>query len=288
MKKIAWSTLTAVMLAALPAAHGAVIASDDFESYGSGAQVETAGGTRLNGGSSFLSAWDVNDTYRSTVTIAGVSLNYTSGPLKVSGGSRALQFAYNSAVNQIIQPQLSRSFASQSGTVYFSFLFQTNSATTSEEDFFQIGLADSAASEPVASVGVGGGTTSTTYFVRVPAGTTSGNTASSSTIMSANTTHLLVGKISKLASSNYNRVDLFVDPATFSEPSTSLVYNAKSSGIAGVGWLIVRTARMEGSDIYLLDELRIGNTYAAVVPEPVSLGLLGIVPLAMLRRRRPA
>ena len=262
-------------------AGAAPIASDDFESYAVG-QLHGK-----NGGAGFAGPYVVDAALLTNPQVVNQSLNYSGGAVTVNGGTKAARFFDVANSNNLI----SRPFASQgSDPVYFSFLYRTNNPSATSEDFVQIGLSDVTTGEPKTSVGSANTATGNApppvFFVRVP---NAGTAVPSTTTLVENTTYLVVGKASKGAgSSTYNRIDLYVNPTTLTEPvaATATGTSAAGTGAASVSNLIVRTARLDAGDEYFLDNVTIGTSYGDVVPEPGALGLLGAGAGLFLRNRR--
>lgn len=272
-----------------PRAHATLIASDNFESYSSGSMA--AG---LNGGTGFNAAYTSDNS--GATSIATQSLSYTNGSLTVSGGNQDLQvipattsngFESNSGGN-IDNSTLDRTFAAQSGTtVYFSFLLRASTGATSNNEFFQVGLSNSN-TEPLLSVGASGTSASAfDFFVRDPGGSSS--QATSSTVMSAATTYFIVGEASITGAngSNYNEIQLYVDPGS-TQPATATVSKVANSGVSSLTSFNIRTARFATNDVFSVDDVSIGTTYAdvAVSPEPGTLAMAGAALFGLVARRR--
>jgi hypothetical protein len=279
--------VAACLLWFTPRVHASMIASDNFESYSSGTMA--AG---LNGGTGFNAAYTSDDS--GATSIATQSLSYTNGSLTVSGGNQDLQVipattGFNSnAGGNVDNSTLDRTFPTQSGTtVYFSFLLRANTGATSNNEFFQVGLSNGNA-EPVLSVGASGSSASAfDFFIRDPSG--SGAQATSTTVMSPATTYFIVGKASITGAngSNYNRIDLYVDPGS-TEPVTATVSRVANSGVSSLTSFNIRTARFASGDVYSVDNVLIGTTYADVVvtPEPGTLAMAGAALFGFVARRR--
>lgn len=276
----------AVLLAmAAGTARAALIATDNFESYTAGAQLESNAGVGLNSGTGFTTSWNISDSLRSNVTVASQSLTYTTTGLSVSGGTQAMAI---SGAMALANNLVTRSFATQTGTVYFSFLYRTNNPSATSEDFLQIGFDDpTLGTEPPVSLGTGnsnsGNAPPPVFFVRSPTGV--GGTVQSTTALTENTTYLVVGRVSKSSTGNYNRVLLYLNPTGAAEPGSALVTSTGDSGISSLSTFVIRAARTESTDTYYVDNLTIGTSYADVVPEPGVLTLLGLGVIPFLRRR---
>ena len=112
-----------------------------------------------------------------------------------------------------------------------------------------------------------------------------GDTTSSTTSAAQGGTYRLVGKLSKTAGGNYNRVDLFINPTTATEPATPDATDTADSGVAALSVFGVRTFNFDDGDRYQFDDVTVGTTFADVagVPEPTTLALLALP--ALTRRR---
>jgi hypothetical protein len=274
--------MAGLIAAVSPAAMGALVATDNFESYTAGAQLNA-----LNGGSGFTGAYVVDPTKLAGVTVVNQSINYTGGTVASFGGNRAAQIAGGNDSNALI----ARGIPAQTATpVYFSFLFNNSSAS---EAFLQFGLENGAAGEPNASVGVqgsaGNGSGSEAFFARVPNG---GSTVfgSPTTFDVAGTTYLVVGKVSKStgAAGAYDTIDFFVNPTSQTEGTPNATVTNATATVTSFNNFVVRSARTDAGSTYTFDNLTIGTTFADVVPtpEPGALGLVGLGAVAGLARRR--
>lgn len=267
------------------ARHGqaAILAADSFEAYTAGATLN--GNT---GGSGFAGAYTIGNSITdpfpnlaSRVTVVDKNLSYSSGSVFVDGGSKAVEIAGAANSNALIARSLAN--PATGGPIYFSFLYQTSSTT---EAFLQFGLHNSLTSEPNASIGVqgnsGGGLGDEAFFARI------GGTNTYGSAIAADTTYFVVGKISAVSSSNYNRVELFFNPSSDIEGTPTLTANGTGS-LSAFDSFVVRTARTDAGNFYYFDALTIGNTFADVVPipEPATwVVLLSLPVLALVRIRR--
>jgi len=289
MKRVC--TLAAGLAASLVTvqAWAGLICAEGFESYAAGSQLENGAGVGGNGGTGWTGAWDVTDAYRANVTIQAQSLSYVGGAIQVSGGDKALRLTGFDATgaNFVLA---TRGLPNQTGTTYLSFLFRTTSAAGVNSDFTQFGL-DPTAGNPRASIGHNVNTAfdpdDHDFFARVT--TTSGNSTFTGTPSQVNRTYFLVAKFAKTgASTNYNRVDLYVDPTTLTEPAAASATRTGDAGISSLAYFITRVAFLETTDTYFLDEFKVGDTYLSVTPEPATLALAGLGAAVLAARRRRA
>jgi len=261
-------------------ARATLIAYDGFETYTSGANL--SGNT---GGTGWATNWSAIATGVNVVT-AGTPLAYNAGAIQVNGGTRAVSVSALDTTDNVA----SRSFSAQSGTVYFSFLFRL-AVGTSDNDFIQFSLNDNTLIANSGSIGDLSNVADANQFATRIGGLSGGTSVNSSTSVAQATTYLLVGKISKVSSTNYNRMELFINPTTTTETGVVATQNA-SAGISSISFFTVRVSNIEATDQYQFDELRIGTTWADVVPipEPASWTALagGLGLLAGLFRRRRA
>lgn len=283
---IAGATGVAILGLSSQAAWAAPIAFDSFEEYSAG-QLESNDGIGADGGFNFTGPYDVANGLRASVNVVSLSLTYTNGDITIYGGTKALAVTNTANSNELF----SRPITAQSDTVYFSFLYRTTNPTTSE-DFIQFGFSDAATGEPKVSIGtannISGNAAPSRFFARAGQGVANGVQTEATMALQPDETYLLVGKFYKEGSSNYNRVDLWVNPSSLTE-STPTLSAAFSSGTstATLSNLILRTARLDSGDTYYFDHLTIGTTYGDVVPEPGTLALAsGAIAAALLRRRR--
>ncbi len=261
-------------------ARATLIAYDGFDSYTSDAVLNTnAGG----------SGWTANWSSLSTVKVVtpSTALTYTGGAVSINGGTRAAE-----AATPTVDPTdnvASRNFTTQTGTVYFSFLLRIESGSDST-DFFQFSLNNDTSITNSGSIGDLSTTDGANNFAARIGGTSGGTSVNSTTTASGATTYFLVGKISKTSGGNYNRMELFVNPTTLTESGVAATQNA-DSGTAAISYFTLRLAGIETTDQYRFDELRIGTTWADVVPVPepsACAAITGVLVLmaAALRRRR--
>ena len=277
MSKLVPSFIVLAALALGSTAHATLIAYDGFEGDATGALNSKTGGT----------GWSASWSAITGVTVAAPSttLVYNSGAVSLNGGNRVAQVSATGTTDNVAP----RSFASQTGTLYFSFLFRLASGT-SDDDFIQFMLNDDTSVTNSASIGDLSNVSGANDFSSRIGGSNGGTSVSSNVPIAQATTYLLVGKVSKVSSSNYNHIDLFINPSTTTETG-ALASQTVSASISSVSYFTVRVSNIESTDQYQFDELRIGTTWADVVPVPepsawpALAGALGLA-AAILRRRR--
>ena len=271
-------------LALSTTARATLIAYDGFESYTSDAVLSTN-----SGGTGWLTNWSSVSSVKVVTTASPIA--YTNGAVTINGGTLAAEAADPAGnLGVALDNVASRSFATQTGTVYFSFLFRAESGSGAD-DFIQFSLNNDTSITNSGSIGDLSNVSGTNTFASRIGGTSGGSSVNSTTSVSDATTFFLVGKISKTSTGNYNRMELFVNPTTLTEPGVVSATQNADSGTAAISHFTLRISNLETADQYRFDELRIGTTWADVVavPEPATYaafaGGLGLM-IAALRRRR--
>jgi len=246
--------MLAGILTASTAAKAALIAYDGFETATGGLSGQ-AGGT---GWSGTQSSWAAV----SGINVVANPLSYSNGSVVVNGGSNVAEIT--GAVDST--SAASRSFDAQFGTVYFSFLFRSNAGTVDGNDFVHFMMNNDSVNTN--SAGIGKITTSSTFFGARIGGGNGGDTTDSAATFAAATTYFLVGKVSKTSGGNFNRVELFVNPSSDIEPGSPSVTDNGDSLNTSIPFFSLRTTNLDADDRYQFDELRVGTTFADVVPIP--------------------
>src|SRR5215204_4879018 len=142
--------LTSCALFALTAGYSraALVASDGFDSYTAGSQLESgadgSAGTGLNGGTGFTGAYNIDDLNKSHADVVAQGLSYGAGGVSIDGGANAARLT---GALSLSNDFVTRAFAAQSGTLYLSFLLR-GTQTTTDEDFLQFGFSGGTAGEP--------------------------------------------------------------------------------------------------------------------------------------------
>jgi hypothetical protein len=252
----------------------ALIAQDDFESYATG--VTVIGG---NGGSGWASAWAQNNTATLPTTLA------TQNAIGTAYG-KSLELGYTGENRNVVQ----REFPPQTGSVYLGFVFKTTSDWAS--DFFQVYVN----ANNTTSTSATGGTQDSAFssgilneaanrcFVRKGSASAGVGSTSNDGTHNASVEHTLVVKLSKSlggVSDNYDEIGLWVDQTTEGAPNASLGASdlGFSSGTtpalgATLSVIHVRLSSLEAGDRAYLDNVKMGTTYAEVVPEPENCVLM--------------
>jgi hypothetical protein len=235
---------------------GVVIASDNFDSYSTGAIAGKNGGTGWGG------AWTGSNGASVVTTVGG-----TDAPMTGNAARFGTPVNNNAASRQLGQT------ISKSG-VFVDFLLQFDTGTITDNDFLGLWFGDMNGPNIGLKANCGNGTCTADLFAR-----TVGTNGSFSTNIVIGQTLRLVGLLEKTGNStNYNRYSLWVDPtagelANFS--GADAVFNGNSN-IASFSTIGFRSVNLGSDDGVLIDNLRVG-----VIPEPGSLALVGAALLGL-------
>jgi len=282
MQNVKLTLLTAASLLMATVGSAALVAADDFESYGTGS---LSGG---NGGTGWQNTWTSNST-----TVVDGGLSYSNGSVNVNGGSRSI--SVTSTSNNNILRQFDG--AGTGNEVYFSFLFQMASGEGPE--FFNVSLNSIEQTGTDANKNSPGqiGDLDTGSF---DFGARMARNGGDSSGISYGTgqTHLLVGRISNAGTSdatgaNYDLVELWVDPDSsfLGTPDAFVDSNTTGTAVGSLQYINMRTANVGSGDDLRYDEFRIGTSAdSVVIPEPSTMALFAgsllVFGLTAVRRRR--
>jgi hypothetical protein len=283
VKLIAGLCLLGLTLVVAPA-RAELLAYDSF-TYDISATTALNGRT---GGTGWTSAWtNVPSSSVTALNVTSVGAPLTAG--LYTGGDYAVSIPGMSQSSGGIAG--SRSFASQTDEVWFSFLFRTP-AVVGNDDFLQFSLNNDADQTNSASIGdTDTSATGNKFSVRI-GGTNGGTTFPGSKLILGGTDYFLVGRVSKAGASGngsgtYDLVEMWVDPTGAAAPELAsfIVSRDANSNMGAISYFTVRTANFDNTPYYF-DELKVGTTYLSVTPEPAALAPLALAAAAILRRRR--
>jgi len=280
-----------VLALACPSANAGLLAYEGFEDNTIG-QVLDGNGT---GGSGWTNNWNILNARASEVTVQGSTMSYSSGQIVIDGGANMLQYA---ATEGSIQALGGRNFPAQSGSLYMSYLFQAAANSGDSDDFIQFGFDNST----YTGTGAPGqnpevSTLDENTYMRVRSGTS--GSVSSGVLTGTGNTFFVVMRADKVgASSTYNRVTMYLNPSSTTEALNPSTVSTANSGLdlSTTAQVLFRKARLNSGDVYLYDEIRVGDAFGDVivavpVPEPATMGALGVAVCglgAYVRKRRRA
>jgi len=242
------------------------------------------------GGSGFGSAWNAN-TGSTEVANPGTPLSYAGGSTLVSGGSQALRItgnadnlAFRDLASSISSDEIFVSFLFRYDGVLenndFGVLWHDNVSTGSHTDRPNLGIKGNR--------GDGSGMEDVVARLQL-----AGSGQVYAVDLNANETYFILGRLYKSTSGSgaaYDRFDIWVDPTAGASGTPDLTASGTGS-ISGFDTIGIRTANIDASDTFWIDELRYSTSFAsAIVPEPSTAVLLagGLAVLACgpLHRRR--
>ena len=192
--------------------------------------------------------------------IVDTNLTHSGGTVLADGGDRALFVAGPAADNNAFA---AFAFAQQTNDVYFSFLASTTSGV-----FFQPYVSHSGNDEKNSASAVldTRGLSGDGDLVHARLTAASANTGSGDIGGSQDVNAFIVGKLSKSAAGNYDTLEMLVNPTSLVEPATWATDISRDIGISYVRVFGIRIYDFNDSEGAWIDEVRIGTTFAAVVP----------------------
>lgn len=265
-------------------------AYDDFD-YTTNTTLASA-----NGGSGWNSAWTTSTAV--TVESTATTVSFTDGDGNVYGGGNSVAFSEKAGSPNGSQNAASRSFLSVEDTnqtgddFFFSYVINvTDSANASATgavagSFVSVGVLDS-------DFNVSNDNSIAFRNGRVSARGNGAETslAGAGGLLQYGTSYLVVGRLSGWDGNSYNTTTVWLDPNSddFGN-STISVSNTSTDGGDGFRGITFRTYQL-GTNVFNFDDIRMGETWdAVVIPETssagVGVGLVGLMATMMLRRRQ--
>lgn len=254
--------------------YAALIAYEGFQDYNTDATGSPTSDSLLtgnNGGFGWTDAW--TSVAGPAVVAPGIPLSFGT----IQGGSRALQLdgTNNNSV-------AFRSFPSQTGDLYVSFLYRSASAgAIGNGDFVQFTLS-------TAAPGTNNDIPNISFSNQLVTARLGSNlTATNTTPITDGTSFLVVARLWKTTpgeSNLYNHLTMWLNPVD--ESSFSQTVDAFTGFGPSVSVVNFRTNGIDAGDLSQFDEIRIGTTFASVIPEPSLFLGCGMAALGMWRLRR--
>jgi hypothetical protein len=231
----------------------------------------------LNGQGEANNGWQstwISYTNGSPVNVTNETISYNNGDVQIDGGSKAVHISQRNAPN-IIRRVFDEH---KNGPIYFSLLVRRKAVGT--ENLLSLGLkAADTSQDHLSSAGIDFGYTGDKINAEVYDSHNSVRVQSSTTIAN-DTTYFIVSRIRRTGDNlTYQTSDILVNPSVLQEPASGWTSAANTElGLDLIGKFNVRTYFMSSStDEYLLDELRIGTTYEAVVPAYQAQGTMFLI-----------
>ena len=257
--RIHFCTIVAtVLLGVIPAAFGADIAEDSFNSYALG------GLPGQDGGSGWVGPWQAGAGNTATVVdTGGAPLEFApEGASPVEGGERAVELTGTgnqiTAVRTLATPQ--------TATFYVSYLARISAGNWTDTDTFGVHLGEVTTSTATLNFGTrgvngGGGV----WMVRTGTAAPVAGAFVNGPV-AVGDVNFLVGKVSKLdadgnPTSTYDRMEVWLNPTLDDEnlfPNGQYqVQLAPGTGLGTINHILIRIAALEAGDAIQVDELRV-------------------------------
>lgn len=277
---IAALLVAAIWLAAGGAAEAALIAATSFDDSDSDGELAGESG---GFGWSATDDWTANTGVTELVDPGGTMVFDVPGALSVDGGTSALQVTGNSTLTA---RDLATSFdATSDPDVYMSFLFRWDAGGVGNNDFavFRYNTTDVNVGLK-ADTGPGG----TDFVARF---STSNQAYGDEQVTIPETVFLVAHLWDSNANGDYDSHAIWTNPGYYDSGSPEATATGGSFG-SSITEITMRYVNVDSNDVLLFDELRIGTTWADVmppVPEPATLviwSLLAAVGVGVGWRRR--
>ena len=193
-------------------------------------------------------------------------LTYSGGSVTVNGGGRAL-FVEGESPAVDTSNFASFTFASQTNDVYFSFL-----ASATVGVFIQAYVSDDAddinSASAYLNTAADKGDLVIARLQEESGGANRKDSDDSGNSLDLNA--FIAVKLSKSVPGDYNTLEMLVNPTSYNEPAMWTTNISHSIGIASVDTFGIRIWNLEDGEDAWIDEVRIGTTFAAVVPPPAK------------------
>jgi hypothetical protein len=262
-----WTTCVAlIVFSVCGTAFGSILVYDGFDTYSNATVVGQSGGTGWG------AAWTGFQSNRESVIDNGLS--YSNGLVIIDGGDKALEMIGGQA-GYVVQRALNSN--ADATNLYFRYLYRMASNTFTDDEFDGFMLEENAGDDDVNALNVA--QDYGTIMTRLSLGTTSNLYASAGDPV-YNNTYLILAKFERDAAGNYTKASLWVNPDGTDEASPDAETDGTATGwIDSVGRILLRTGGTTTSaDKMVYDEIVLSDSWdsALAIPEPFSVGLLGI------------
>lgn len=236
-----------------------------------------------SGGDGWGGNWSANTGVTQVVAPSTVLSHDFGNGISLEGSNAvAISGNNNSAASRVFDAPLA------GDDMYLSYLIRWSEGEVGRNDFLNIWLNNVGGP----SLGVKGNEDSDTGTLDFYVRTFNGPSVAYAGEITGDEDHFLVARLFKTGDhgDNYDGINLWVDPlfSDAASPDATMLGDSGLSSIAGLG---MRSVNLDADDVALIDMLRVGTSWRAVVtevPEPSSLllGLLGVLGLATTRRHR--
>lgn len=264
------SLLIAVSLLGWGTLQADILDSENFESYDAGFEIIDA------------DDWEVAVDFEFTAAVLDSGLSYNQGAVSVDGGNRSLMIGPDmpsATTNNFVDWIFEEVAADGLGEVWFSYLIQTSETASTaipdvdeDRDFFQMHF--SADGDQAQSVSVVLDNTSPAvpglgadHIYRARSGSSGNVTDPGQNYRNTpEETHLVVGKI-EAVNGEYETISIFLNPGSPLQPAVPTAM-ATFAGVNAttLAQFTVRISALEAEDAYTIDEIKIGESFADVVP----------------------
>jgi len=235
---------------------------------------------------------ELGSTWATNGTGTGIKSNVVEGSLSTPSGFPAStgNSVKTSMSSEWTGKEMHSRFTAQTGAgavTYMSFLVNVD-AMTAAKGGAVIALSDNSAAE-YASLMITN-TTGNSYATLGLGGRSGAPGVWSPNQYQTNTTHLVVVSYEIVSGSGNDVMKMWIDPTSFG--GAAPLYDMTLTGFTDVGIAGLNTIELKnGSSAprVIIDELRVGTTWADVtptIPEPATVGMLGLGALVTLLIRR--